>query len=53
MFPFDLKGHGFSRAVESSQEEGASAPEGAIVVSGSVYLVGEARELLLKEAQPQ
>jgi dihydrofolate synthase/folylpolyglutamate synthase len=48
-----LKGHGFSRAVESSQEEGASAPEGAIVVSGSVYLVGEARELLLKEAQPQ
>ncbi|HWT66782.1 MAG TPA: folylpolyglutamate synthase/dihydrofolate synthase family protein [Terracidiphilus sp.] len=34
------------------ESDPASQPH-AVVVSGSVYLVGEARELLLKEAQPQ
>ena len=51
-----LKGHGLSRA-ESQNVEGALASEAseraphAVVVSGSLYLVGEARALLLKEAQ--
>jgi dihydrofolate synthase/folylpolyglutamate synthase len=47
-----VTGHDFSRAASPAQkDEGASAPEGMIVVSGSVYLVGEARALLLAEAK--
>jgi len=48
-------GPGFSPGIHTpSPNEGASAPEAhAIVVSGSVYLVGEARALLLQQASQE
>jgi dihydrofolate synthase/folylpolyglutamate synthase len=42
----ELKGTGFSPYMCAPAKNGALAPAGIIVVSGSVYLVGEARTLL-------
>ncbi|HZB89282.1 MAG TPA: folylpolyglutamate synthase/dihydrofolate synthase family protein [Terracidiphilus sp.] len=48
-------GHDFSRAASPHHKKGALAPErtpAVIVISGSVYLVGEARAFLLAEDKP-
>ncbi len=45
-------GRGFSPDNTSTlKEEGALAPEATVIVSGSVYLVGEARALLLAQSE--